>query len=226
MSETENIGLPNWRHWLHRQRATLMLVAALILIIVSPIEDYWHFADFLLAPAVVLLVLVTVQPGAEGRKTFYAISVLAIGWLAAISAYIVLHAGQALPSLMTLGLSLVVLHTIARQIIRAKLPNWDTLSAALTGYLFIAVAWAQIYYLIFLADPDSFSITRSPAIHPALFIYFSFQSITTLGYGNIVPVNPFVGMLATSEAVVGQFYVATVIARLVSLAYNKPPAGR
>jgi Na+/H+-dicarboxylate symporter len=45
-----------------------------------------------------------------------------------------------------------------------------------------------------------------------------------LGYGNVVPINPFVGMLATSEAVIGQFYVATVIARLVLLAYNKPPA--
>jgi hypothetical protein len=219
MSETAK---PSLLARLHRQRATLMLAAAIFLIIVSPIEDYWYFADFLLAPAIVLLVLVTIQPGAEGRKVFYAVSLLAIGWLGAITAYTFLHVGRALPSLMTLGLSLLVLYTIARQIIRAKAPNWDTLSAALTGYLFIAVGWGQVYYLIFLVDRGAFSITQAPAAHPVLFVYFSFQTITTLGYGNVVPVNPFVGMLAASEAIIGQFYVATVIARLVSLAYNPP----
>jgi len=51
----------------------------------------------------------------------------------------------------------------------------------------------------------------------ALMLYFSFSTLTTMGFGDIVPVNPFARSLANLEAVVGQLYLATTVARLVTL---------
>ena len=48
-------------------------------------------------------------------------------------------------------------------------------------------------------------------------LYFSFATLTTTGYGDIVPVDPFARGLASLEAVLGQFYIAVTVARLVTL---------
>jgi hypothetical protein len=55
--------------------------------------------------------------------------------------------------------------------------------------------------------------------------YFSFVTAASLGYGDILPKNPYVQMFAAIEVVIGQFYLATVIARLVSLYGNTPDPG-
>jgi voltage-gated potassium channel Kch len=77
-----------------------------------------------------------------------------------------------------------------------------------------------VYRLISVLSPDAFS--HLPQIGSdygsgATLLYFSFNTLTTLGYGDIVPIHPLARSVANLEAVIGQLYPATLLARLVSL---------
>jgi hypothetical protein len=93
---------------------------------------------------------------------------------------------------------------------------------AVAAYLILGVIWFLAYYLIAIRVPEAFSFQGSSSLIDAealrshLF-YFSFVTLTTLGYGDIVPVHPMVRMLVIMEGVTGQLFPAILIARLVSL---------
>jgi hypothetical protein len=93
---------------------------------------------------------------------------------------------------------------------------------AVAAYLFIGMIWSLAYYLVTLRIPQAFSIQGhiAPGDRESLqsqLFYFSFVTLTTLGYGDIVAVHPIVRMLVILEGVVGQLFPAILIARLVSL---------
>jgi hypothetical protein len=93
---------------------------------------------------------------------------------------------------------------------------------AVAAYLLIGMVWSLAYYLVTLWIPEAFSVQGSFApggresLQSQLF-YFSFVTLTTLGYGDIVAVHPIVRMLVILEGVIGQLFPAILIARLVSL---------
>jgi voltage-gated potassium channel Kch len=96
------------------------------------------------------------------------------------------------------------------------------IQAGVSAYLLIALAFALGYILIYFFIPGAFRFPdKPPKIDDPrfgyIFHYFSIMTITTLGYGDIVPVHPFSRTLATIEALVGQLYPAILLARLVSL---------
>ena len=96
------------------------------------------------------------------------------------------------------------------------------IQAAVAAYLLIVLAFALGYMLISYFIPVAFGFAdKSPNIDDPRFEYilhyFSISTITTLGYGDIVPVHPFARTLATVEALVGQLFPAILLARLVSL---------
>ena len=93
---------------------------------------------------------------------------------------------------------------------------------AVAAYLLIGMIWSLAYYLVTLWVPEAFSFQGSltsgdrESLQSKLF-YFSFVTLTTLGYGDIVAIHPTVRMLVILEGVMGQLYPAILIARLVSL---------
>jgi voltage-gated potassium channel Kch len=96
------------------------------------------------------------------------------------------------------------------------------IQAAVAAYLLITIAFALGYVLISFVMPGAFRFPdKAPNIEDPrfgyIFHYFSISTITTVGYGDIVPVHPFSQTLATIEALVGQLYPAILLARLVSL---------
>jgi voltage-gated potassium channel Kch len=96
------------------------------------------------------------------------------------------------------------------------------IQAAVAAYLLLTIAFALGYTLISFLIPGAFMfLDKPPTIGDLrfgyIFHYFSISTITTLGYGDIVPVHPFSRTLATIEALVGQLFPAVLLARLVSL---------
>jgi hypothetical protein len=86
-------------------------------------------------------------------------------------------------------------------------------------YLLAALMWGTAYDLLEALRPGSFHIpppAPGETVRTAL-AYFSFVTITTLGYGDIVPVTRFARMISVMEAVVGQLYLVILVARLVGL---------
>jgi voltage-gated potassium channel len=113
--------------------------------------------------------------------------------------------------------------------------TFDMISASLCVYLVLGVLWADIYSLTELLEPGSFHFNlaedkasgqmRFGAEKTILPIYFSYVTLTTLGYGDIVPVSPAARMFAIVEAVVGQLYLAVLVARLVGLHISHSATG-
>jgi Ion channel len=96
----------------------------------------------------------------------------------------------------------------------------DKIYGALSVYLLAGFAWGGAYALTELLRPDSFQWTpasqRSSLTLLQSFVYLSFVTLATLGYGDIVPVTPQARSLALLEAIFGTFYVVVIIARLVA----------
>lgn len=94
---------------------------------------------------------------------------------------------------------------------------------AIAVYLIIGILWGEFYILLYLLEPSAFHFNPAtqcgePPISELL--YFSFTTLTTVGFGDIVPVHPLARSMATFEGVVGQLYPAVLLARLVTL-YEK-----
>ena len=94
------------------------------------------------------------------------------------------------------------------------------LEGAVVLYLSLATIFASAYALIWELSPGAFANLVAPERSPeeiGSMLYFSFTTLTTTGYGDIVAVDPLARSLAHLEAVIGQFYLAITVARLVTL---------
>ena len=103
-------------------------------------------------------------------------------------------------------------------VLRAADVSREVIAAAIVVYMFLGLLWTGIYSTIELLVPGTFAIPAElsgPAIRHLS--YFSFTTLTTLGYGDVTPVSPLAQSLATLEALTGQIYLAVLIARLVGI---------
>jgi hypothetical protein len=126
----------------------------------------------------------------------------------------------------TIGFSLVGF-AMTVHLMRERRVTMDTIASALATYLLFGLVWALFYVFFEHFDPDAFSgLSReietglgNPGEKSQLkaMLYYSFTTLTTLGYGDIIPVNPLVRSLAVLEAAFGQIYMAILVARLVGI---------
>jgi hypothetical protein len=117
-------------------------------------------------------------------------------------------------------LAFIVLGYVVVQAVFAPGPvNANRILGAIVFYLNLVLLFSTIYRLILDVAPAAFSGPPDGAEGPrgfAALIYFSFVTLTSTGYGDILALNPFARSLANLEAVVGQLYPATLLARLVA----------
>jgi voltage-gated potassium channel len=94
---------------------------------------------------------------------------------------------------------------------------------ALSVYLLIGIAFAWLYEAIYVIDPGAFKgVEIDPLGELGEFQYFSFVTLTTLGYGDISPTTRIAGSFATLEAIIGQVYLTVLVARLVGMQISQP----
>jgi hypothetical protein len=103
---------------------------------------------------------------------------------------------------------------IHSELIRDNEVTLNTVIGSVAGFLMFAVAFGMLFMTIEDLIPGSFISANDGEVD---LIYFSLVTISTLGYGDIVPFTPQARMLASMEAVFGQFYFAILVARLMSL---------
>lgn len=199
------------------------LLAFLVLPELLPNEGFVRWQIPLLFSVVMLSALSTVS---RNRREFViATGLLLLGllpqWIGAFRIADVDIAGR-----IPLALFLIyVCALILRMVLTSRVVDVEVILAALCVYLMLALIWGIAYHLLEVYEPGSFSIpgemldanTNPDQAIVAALHYFSYVTITTLGYGDVTPVAPLARSLATLEAVVGQIYLVTLIARLVSM---------
>ena len=108
---------------------------------------------------------------------------------------------------------------VAQQVFGRNRVNYHRIVGAILLYLLIAVCFASLFAFVGLSIPDAFRgivFADNAALASELF-YLSFATLTTTGYGDVVPIHPLARSLCNLEAVIGQLFPATLLARLVTL---------
>ena len=210
---------------------TILLIAILCFLLVPSffIDDAFTGLLASIFLSILLLSVLYVFPRREFTiAVILAVPTLGGRWLLSLNESAGLIILVALCWAVFLGFATVV---ILRQVLRASRVSNDTLSGAISCYLLLGVFFGFLYAAIGLAYPGSFMVDGrklTPQINHFFYqheigklIYFSIVTLATVGYGDITPLSPPARSLAMLESVTGQFYVAILIARLVSIRYSR-----
>jgi hypothetical protein len=166
------------------------------------------------------LLLTLRASGVARRYRLFADALIAIGILGATAyaAFLILADSEEIETVtrvpaLWVGLSIVAPPLVVRRLLHHERATMQTLLGAVSAYLLIALAFNFSYLSLdgsnvrFFGEPEP---TTS-------FMYFSLVTLTTLGYGDLAPVEPFGRLLSTAEAVIGQVYLVTFVAMIVGL---------
>ena len=85
------------------------------------------------------------------------------------------------------------------------------------AYFLLGLVWSSIFSILEFLQPGSFDIPQSLHTESLSFTYYSYVTLTTLGFGDITPLTAQARSLSILEAITGQMYLATLVARLVAI---------
>jgi voltage-gated potassium channel len=198
-------------------------------IFIAPFVDRLRSGTLIETMLMTLVLLCAVLSVAGGRRALVGIVLVAP---AAIGEWLNYWQPELLIYVVTRGAGLLFIGFVVVQLLRfivyAPRVDSEVLCAALAGYLLSGFAWSLAYALLGRLDPNSFVFTLGPKSSQSMNgftgLYFSFITLSTVGYGDILPVSEMARMLAILEAMFGTFYVTLLIARLVSLYSFKSPS--
>ena len=200
------------------------LLAALVFFLVStPFAMYTTLGQFRFRVLFSLVLLGGVATMRSRRKIVIA-SVLALpavagNWIAVLSEIEHVHVFTYSMSALFLGYITV---TIMASLLSETQVTSETVLGGVCVYFLVGVVWLMLYSLAIQFEPDAILSNGKPLDAsleegPVTLLYFSFVTLTTLGYGDVVPNSAVARMLASGEAITGQLFVAILIARLVGL---------
>jgi hypothetical protein len=212
--------MPQSKVFIHRAKHSLLLVSLALLILISPLFDGERFGHFVIDALFSLVLLSAVNASSETRHmrlTAWVIALLSLGLMWANVADQT-TTGRLIGVGLFVALSATAIALVLRSVIKAPSVTFEVLCAGVGLYLLLGVTWALTYVLLDGLNPQAFEVVSANLETGWTdFLYFSFATLTTLGYGDISPDAPFVRIWAVMEAVTGVLYIAILVARLVSL---------
>jgi hypothetical protein len=97
----------------------------------------------------------------------------------------------------------------------------DVIAGAICGYLLIGLMWSNFFSVLEMLQPGSFDIPENVSRESSYFTYYSYVTLTTLGFGDITPITEQARSLSALEAIVGPIYLAILVARLVGMSISQ-----
>jgi hypothetical protein len=203
-----------------------LLIALALLFFFFPFVEEVKGGDLIVSILLSLVLLSAVLAVADRKRVFFIALLLAIP---AIGGRWINHFRPNLvppPVFLTAGLILVgfVVVNLLRFILRAPSVTLEVLCASISAYLMLGLMWTIAYWLVDQITPGAFAFNTNggrQSMNGFNAFYFSFITLSTVGYGDITPVSRIARWLAAMEAMTGLLYVAVLIARLVAL-YSSP----
>jgi len=204
-----------------RTNFSYLLIALLVLLVTIPLADDLGLAAAPLVKGLVfscLLVIGVWSLKGQGRFFTIGMAFVVAGVILNVLA-IRMHSPFFLYSsvLSMIGFLLVAITLTMKQVVVGTDISTNRIVGAICVYLLLGVIWAMAYTMVDFALPGSFAGFSSMDDFgwDSEWLYFSFVTMTTLGYGDILPVSATARGLAYIQAVVGQFYIAVLVAGLV-----------
>src|SRR6266536_2323774 len=211
----------------HRFSTVELLIALALLFFFFPFVEEIKGGDIIVSILLSLVLLSAVVAVANRRRTLIVALLLAIPavggrWINHFQPHLVPPA-----IFLVAGLALIafVVVNLLRFVLRAPSVNLEVLCASISAYLMLGLIWTIAYWLVAQVTPAAFAFNTNTGTKESMegfnAFYFSFITLSTVGYGDITPVSKVARTLAAMEAITGLFYVAVLISRLVAL-YSTP----
>jgi len=199
----------------------ILLVALLIMIFLMPVIP---FEVRIITRILLILVAISGLFAAEfSRYTFRILFVFATGLISVIVLGVFFEQSDLLRNLsFSLSTLFYILITIAlvTHVAGSKEVKSSTLLCAVNSYLLIGLSLSMIFVLLELIIPGSFNIPDADENEFSTFLYYGFVTLTTLGYGDILPLTPLARSVASFTALFGQLYLVTIMAFLIGKYLN------
>jgi len=203
-----------------RFSAVELLIALALLFFFFPFVEEVKGGDLIVSLLLSLVLLSAVLAVSDRRSVLLIALVLAIPaiagrWINHFRPDLV-HPAVFLTAALVLVAFVVV--NLLRFVWRAPSVNIEVLCASISAYLMLGLMWTMAYWLVDQLTPGAFAFNAGPrSMNGFNGFYFSFITLSTVGYGDITPVSRIARWLAAMEAMTGLLYVAILISRLVGL---------
>lgn len=228
MKSSMGMKAPSSSFRIFSSRFTLLLVSIVTTFALGPFLEGYASINLLTDICLSSILVAAIPAVSDKRSTFHIALALACP-------YLVLKWGRDLASfslpwnfaemfgaLFVSYVLVLILSFIARQ----RKASRDVIMAAVCGYFLLGLMWSFIYFFVESLLPGSFQFALDGPGDSNLFIYFSFVTMTTVGYGDMLPLSNAARSLAILEAVMGQLYLAVTIARLVGIQASQTQSGQ
>ena len=201
-----------------RERFLILMGLIMALLVFGPILEQFVAIRILIdifLSAIVLAMLYVIT----GKKhlllfgRLLAVAMLVTLWLKYFTNYNVF---AAISMMVGIIFTIVVTGCALGFITRSETVSREVIYAAMLVYLLVAQLWALVYTFLHLTDPASFNLPRGQGDF-LLFEYYSFVTLTTLGFGDITPLTRVAKAFSVLEAVIGQLYLVVVVAWFVGM---------
>lgn len=213
---------PKFVAFVDRSRFSILFITLITLIFISPYLIHYKLGFFFLGVIMFFVMLSIVFTMLEDKRIFLfscgvAMIVLTVYWV-----YLFYESNwlRYTELILSTGFYIFAIYIIFKEIIRAEIITMEIIFAALSVYLLIAVVYSGLYNLIVLTTPESFACSSplggESCTSQFNLIYFSFTTLTTVGFGDIVPITREAKAVVILEEITGVFYTAAIISRLVS----------
>ena len=202
-----------------RTRFLLLLVSLLALMVLEPFLFDYIRLRFLLDIFFTIILFASIYAVSQKKRTLLIAILLALPklgtiWALNFTTQPLLLLIDSICGVIFIGYIILLILTI---ISRQKEVTRETIYGAIVVYILIGIMWVYFYQFTDVLHPHSFSISAAPDDPQKSFYYYSFVTLTTLGYGDITPISGPARAMTTLEAILGQMYLAVTIARLVGM---------
>ncbi len=193
------------------------MISIMLLLILSSFVDRTTYGFIVLNVISSIVFIFGVYAVAKSRRSLIILLVLGVPWL--VSEWFFTRSSETI--FVGVLFFLYVTVTILDHILKTEEVTADTLYGAVCVYLLLGILWATVYLFIDYLTPEPLfmgsAVTSGESVYAKDLLYYSYTTLTTLGYGDITSVSPEARIISVLEAIIGQLYIAFLVARFVSI---------
>lgn len=225
-----------WYAFLQSNRYKLLLITLMLCFIIVPtifevanLYETQFGSWFVFVISTVLLIIATFAVTGNRRARHTGVMLLMVSMLIEGASVLFVSSKEVAAihhSLRAVFFGYIIVE-ILRSLFKPNVVTMDTISASLCVYIMLGALWAHFYSISEIMVPGSVAVLERMigAVHiknndmttSFRMLYFSLVTLSTVGYGDVVPLSPVTRMLAVSEAIIGQLYLLVMVSRLVGI---------
>jgi len=215
---------------IRKKRFAYLTISLLLLIVAYPYVQGEMMGQIFLSLLTTLVMIMSVVAVADKKRYTIIALLLAVPWFTIIllnfplfkTDYTLLVKKEIIFAFLLFAYTTF---RIFMHIIKSREVTAEILFASICVYILIGLTWATLYVMAEILYPGSFIDSSGQALHDGPdYLFFSYTTLTTVGYGNIEAVTDQARSIASLEAIVGQLYLTIMVARLVGLHISNPKA--